>query len=645
MNGKCTKERMRLRPALELLSLLFAIAAVLALSAFAVVEDSFFLRSDLRSLFVVVMAVGAVFLVPLAAGFGVLLALAPRLRGRAGTLAALALAALVTADFFYFFIAGLDKEFRILGLFRKLDAEYLFVVLWAVLVIGAWFLIARSAMGGAIARRTRTLALAGVPLALALLAGHFIAARVDGAAAGPTAGPAPRHVALVVLDGWPAQYGRAFNPAARARPGDGVYDKGRVFRNFRTSAAWTHGFFGTLYAGSPRYSFVGPGPIQRLFEELGGGDNLLAALQGAGVRTRVVAFHRNGFPEGSAAKISNYRALRSVFLTPRHAPIAEALALEYNLIIPGAPAETIWGDQRKRFVRRLLGLGGDAPEYDNILTGLLLPELRRIRRGARRSFLVFHTGWSLGKYDLPEMWDENLPSGDVGEVMRRTEGRDYRYDGEDEWYAERVRQRTNLITAAVDAKIGRFLEEMEAAGLLDDTLLIFTADHGSMYARGRFAYGFHPDEEVLRVPLAVFGDGRAGVDTRNFTTIDLVQTVLAQFGAAATLDPRAQDIFAAGAKPFAASATMRSDLNREWFLALYKGDRKYLFNLHAEGDGAAAQQAVDGFAATTLVTGAAAIKAVAAELETALAEFGIGADRLHPRFAALGRRPPAGAAQ
>lgn len=613
-------------------ALLFSISFVLIITAFGLVEDSLFFQSDAKSAFIFVSALSC-------ALFGVfglislgLVVVAPRLRQNFNSSASYALAVIVLAGLPYFLLAGLDKAFRILGAFRKLDAEFLFFVLWFLLIGASGYLISKLRGKHEIAGRTSLLATIAAPLALIAFVGFLAYGRFSGATAGNERLRAePRHAVLLVLDGWPAQHLKAFNPKASPKSFDALLDKGLVFRNVRTNAAWTSAYFGALYKGAPHLTYARLGLGQRLQTQIMGTDNnLLLSLQRLGVKTRVMTYHRNGLPEGSSSTVSNYRGLRSVFLTFPHIPYLDALKLEYNLIIPGRGAASVWGDQRKQLVRKLLA--EEDAKYDNILTELLLPEMRRLRAQALQSFAIFHLDWKLGDSSLPAAWDDELPSGDMGRVIKQAKARDYRYDPVDEWYAERMRRKRDLISETVGQKIGAFVQALQEQGLLEDTLLMFTADHGSMYAKGRVWYGFHPDEEVLKVPFLMFGAGKVGVDERIFESIDIVQTLIEYYGGSVRLHPRARSMLGEGQKAFTASVTLRSDTNREWFLALYKGDRKYLFNIHPEGDARSLEQTVERFETETVARGPKAVRAVVRELAEVLADYRFADDDIHPSF-------------
>lgn len=622
----------RIATAYRVLALLFSISLVLVVTAFGLVEDSLFFQSDPNSAFVFIVALSIPLWFALTIAFLLSMFSMQRWRGGAVWFLGNILAAIILADVSYFLLAGLDKEFRIFGLFRKLDAEYLFIVLWAILAGGAGFLVAKASTTRKFAGRTVVLANLGAPVALAVFIVSVIPLGGGGTSwVGPTNARPARHVVLLVLDGWPAQHMRAFNPGASPKTVDGLFEQALVFRNLRTNSAWTNAYFGTLYKGHPEFTFTRIGLGKRLLDVVSGADdNLLSILQRQGVNTRVMTYHRNGMPEGSASVVSGYRALRSVFLTFEHTPALDALGLDYNLVIPGSGAWSIWGDQRKDFIRKLVGAKN--ARHDNILTKLLVPQMRGMQKSSRRSFMVFHTDWKLGDISLPAAWDDGAPKGDEGRVQTYAKAQDYRYLPADEWYAERMRQRQDATIEQVGRKISAFIEALEEESLTEKTLLIFTADHGSMFARGRVWYGFHAEEEVLRVPFLMFGAGRSGIEYGQFETIDVVQTIIDIFGGTSQLHPRARSMLSTGAKPFTSSVTLRSDRNREWFVAIYKGGRKYLLNIHPEGDSQVLEQTVDGFRTSNVGVGYKVPRDLIPEFKAVMADYGFDEREIHSNF-------------
>jgi arylsulfatase A-like enzyme len=84
--------------------------------------------------------------------------------------------------------------------------------------------------------------------------------------------------------------------------------------------------------------------------------------------------------------------------------------------------------------------------------------------------------------------------------------------------------------AYADSQVGRFLNELEKRELLEDTLVIITADHGEeLFERGDIGHGPTLYEEVLRVPLIMWRKQfeRPGATVDSYVTLlDIVPTVL-----------------------------------------------------------------------------------------------------------------------
>lgn len=89
---------------------------------------------------------------------------------------------------------------------------------------------------------------------------------------------------------------------------------------------------------------------------------------------------------------------------------------------------------------------------------------------------------------------------------------------------------------SVDDGVERIMGQLEASGVLDNTIVIFTSDNGFFYGEHRFMYGkYQPYEESLAVPLMIRGPGVAVGETNNavVTNADLAPTILEATGAKA----------------------------------------------------------------------------------------------------------------
>jgi choline-sulfatase len=80
----------------------------------------------------------------------------------------------------------------------------------------------------------------------------------------------------------------------------------------------------------------------------------------------------------------------------------------------------------------------------------------------------------------------------------------------------------------VDAQIGRLLQTLRECGLADDTVVVFSGDHGDMLGERSLWYKMHWFEMCARVPLVVHAPGRfaPGRVATSVSTIDLLPTLV-----------------------------------------------------------------------------------------------------------------------
>ena len=91
----------------------------------------------------------------------------------------------------------------------------------------------------------------------------------------------------------------------------------------------------------------------------------------------------------------------------------------------------------------------------------------------------------------------------------------------------------------VDDKVGELLDALAATGLRDDTVVIFTADHGDMLGERGLWYKMTFFEWAARVPLILHAPGRFGPRrvARCVSLVDLFPTLIEMAGASAPADP------------------------------------------------------------------------------------------------------------
>lgn len=91
---------------------------------------------------------------------------------------------------------------------------------------------------------------------------------------------------------------------------------------------------------------------------------------------------------------------------------------------------------------------------------------------------------------------------------------------------------------ALDANVGRIRALLEQLGAWEDTVVVYTADHGSHFRTRNGEYKRSPHDASVRIPLLMHGPGFSGgrVESGIASLIDLPRTILAAAGLSA---PRA----------------------------------------------------------------------------------------------------------
>ena len=81
----------------------------------------------------------------------------------------------------------------------------------------------------------------------------------------------------------------------------------------------------------------------------------------------------------------------------------------------------------------------------------------------------------------------------------------------------------------IDSNVGKLLQTLEDASLADDTIIVFSGDHGDMLGERGLWYKMHWFEMSARVPLLVYAPGqfKAGRVSAAVSTADLLPTFVA----------------------------------------------------------------------------------------------------------------------
>ena len=146
-----------------------------------------------------------------------------------------------------------------------------------------------------------------------------------------------------------------------------------------------------------------------------------------------------------------------------------------------------------------------------------------------------HDPW--GKFNVPEQWYEKFKEAEFKKPATWSDKPDPRMDRNTDPVNWLKRWKPNLeefirvyyaMTGALDEQIGRVLKAVDDAGIADNTIVIFTSDHGEMFgAQGRvFKMTFY--EESARVPFVMRWPGKikaGSVSDASMSTVDIMPTI------------------------------------------------------------------------------------------------------------------------
>ena len=140
-------------------------------------------------------------------------------------------------------------------------------------------------------------------------------------------------------------------------------------------------------------------------------------------------------------------------------------------------------------------------------------------------------------YDPPELYRQRFVQGPAPRRLAEVESGNWLVKQErgelDDGAVAGLEELYLAETAYADAAVGELRAELEAARLLDDTLLIVTSDHGECIGHhGFFDHQFNLYEDLLRVPLVARGPALApGAVCADLVQLsDLFPTVLGAAG-------------------------------------------------------------------------------------------------------------------
>jgi arylsulfatase len=194
------------------------------------------------------------------------------------------------------------------------------------------------------------------------------------------------------------------------------------------------------------------------------------------------------------------------------------------------------------------------------------------RAPSERLFLWVHYQEPHGPY-TPERFD---PPVDDGRVLPRSQsnsgqGAIPRYQWLGHGRSAEYEARYDGEVAEMDRQLGRLLDALRERGLFEESVVVFTADHGEAFGEDdlHFAHGEGLGEALLRVPLLLHVPGeRAAVRGDAVRLIDVAPTALELLGLAAPELPGESLLRDVGDRPVVAQL-VRAD--RRWRSILGSG--------------------------------------------------------------------------
>ena len=375
------------------------------------------------------------------------------------------------------------------------------------------------------------------------------------AACGPPA-PAPPNLVLVVIDTARADHFSCYGYAQPTTPHvDALAARGVRFTEARSVAPWTLPAHMSMFSGLPprdhgatwaAFSEPAEAPLRELvaraFEPGEPGRMLAARLGAAGYET--LGFSPNPWVAKSKGLATGFDAFHELWRAEERSAMArgeptDALASSLSgVTVAGVRRALAERDEARPFFLFVNFLDPhfpyEPPEPYRARLGGTSATVTALQAGGRRSELAMIAGAS------PFTREELVPL----------------YDGE---------------LATADHFVGELVAALERAGVLDDTLVIVTSDHGELLGEGgQWSHQLSVGEELLRVPLVLKlpHDARAGTvrDDPLVSNLDVYATLLA---AAGQVPPPglARDLLAPAPPP------------RELLVAEYDTSRAYLRQL------------------------------------------------------------------
>lgn len=117
--------------------------------------------------------------------------------------------------------------------------------------------------------------------------------------------------------------------------------------------------------------------------------------------------------------------------------------------------------------------------------------------------------------------------------------------------------------AYVDSLVGKLIEKIESEGLMDNTIIIVTSDHGEGFMEhGIIGHGYAPYQELVHIPLVFYLPGKNPERIEEYVElIDIMPTILDAIGIKANFI-HGQNMLDRNYKKYAFSGSIDADASR-----------------------------------------------------------------------------------
>ncbi len=346
----------------------------------------------------------------------------------------------------------------------------------------------------------------------------------DAVARAPEAGdePSPRpHIVLVVIDTARADHFSCYGYGQRTTPSvDALAARGILFRSAHSVAPWTLPAHMSIFTGLPPRDHGAT----------------WAAFDGEGIAS-VRELVTRAFTPREPARMLAARLRDSGYATHGFSPNPwvsrnKGFAEGFDTFLE------LWRDEDHR---RALGRE-PRDEFERSTSGaVVLGALRALdgRATGQPVFLFLNLLDPHFPYQAPREFRERF--GGSPETQRKLEMGSYTrlelgmVAGAAPFSSGELVPFYDAELATSDQAVGVLVRGLESAGVLDDTLLVVTSDHGELLGeRGRFSHQLYVDEPLMHVPLVLKlpGDRGAGtvIDSPLVSNLDVYATLLAAAG-------------------------------------------------------------------------------------------------------------------